>query len=479
MKKRKGYVEVDGADDDPDGQKEGLEEQQQQQQHYQQEFQEESGFQGDRNAVSSSPDSIRPLLQMGINADEMIHTDDDNGDYYGYNHSTSLYNEEDDNITGDENALIERNMNVDHPKSRRNWIAFWILGLCNNFGYVIMLSGAHDILKKLDPKLGTAAVLLADILPTLLIKLVGGPLLVYRMPYTLRIAIVVAFAILSFVLVGVAGSVSVALFGVVCASISSGLGEISFLSMTSCYNKNVINAWSSGTGGAGAIGASVYLAITEVLSPQRAQFAMLFVPILMIIAYAGILTHRPVSIVSTDLKKKDPFTTKEKLAMAKRLIIPYMLPLFLVYWAEYAINQSLYENLKFPNYKKLNTDQQYRMYQLIYQIGVFVSRSSRTIFSLNSIWWIAFLQIANFIVLFCDARFHFLHSIYIIFVWIFYEGLLGGLVYVNAFALISKNTKPDHREFSMTVASVGDTFGISLAGACGLAINKYLQRYNH
>lgn len=25
--------------------------------------------------------------------------------------------------------------------------SFWILGLCNNFGYVVMLSSAHDILK--------------------------------------------------------------------------------------------------------------------------------------------------------------------------------------------------------------------------------------------------------------------------------------------------------------------------------------------
>lgn len=24
--------------------------------------------------------------------------------------------------------------------------SFWILGLCNNFGYVVMLSSAHDIL---------------------------------------------------------------------------------------------------------------------------------------------------------------------------------------------------------------------------------------------------------------------------------------------------------------------------------------------
>ena len=25
-------------------------------------------------------------------------------------------------------------------------ISFWLLGLCNNFGYVVMLSAAHDVL---------------------------------------------------------------------------------------------------------------------------------------------------------------------------------------------------------------------------------------------------------------------------------------------------------------------------------------------
>lgn len=29
----------------------------------------------------------------------------------------------------------------------RNFAAFWVLGLCNNYGYVVMLSAAHDILE--------------------------------------------------------------------------------------------------------------------------------------------------------------------------------------------------------------------------------------------------------------------------------------------------------------------------------------------
>lgn len=90
----------------------------------------------------------------------------------------------------------------------RNWTGFWLLGLCNNFAYVVMLSAAHDILKQqgshnstsptpstvaLDVEGGkisrydcspvsTAAVLLADILPTLMIKF-SAPFFVHNLPY--------------------------------------------------------------------------------------------------------------------------------------------------------------------------------------------------------------------------------------------------------------------------------------------------------
>lgn len=30
----------------------------------------------------------------------------------------------------------------------RDLLAFWLLGLCNNYGYVVMLSAAHDILTR-------------------------------------------------------------------------------------------------------------------------------------------------------------------------------------------------------------------------------------------------------------------------------------------------------------------------------------------
>lgn len=36
------------------------------------------------------------------------------------------------------------------PGRFRDLLAYFILGVCNNFGYVVMLSAAHDIIKSLD-----------------------------------------------------------------------------------------------------------------------------------------------------------------------------------------------------------------------------------------------------------------------------------------------------------------------------------------
>lgn len=32
----------------------------------------------------------------------------------------------------------------------RNILSFWVLGLCNNYGFVVMLSAAYDIIKRFD-----------------------------------------------------------------------------------------------------------------------------------------------------------------------------------------------------------------------------------------------------------------------------------------------------------------------------------------
>ncbi|CAF3964944.1 unnamed protein product, partial [Rotaria magnacalcarata] len=188
---------------------------------------------------------------------------------------------------------------------RRKWliefVGFWLLSLCNNFGYVVMLSAAHDILKQegndsttqpvshnttnrfdCNPT-STGAILLADILPALIIK-VTAPLFMHKISYNIRFALIVIFAVSALVIVGLSKVVAFSLFGIACASISSGFGEITMLQLTSFYPKHTVSAWPSGTGAAALLGALSFAALTAPLkvNPRTAILILIFISVLQV-----------------------------------------------------------------------------------------------------------------------------------------------------------------------------------------------------
>uniref|UniRef100_A0A7N6BSU4 Battenin n=1 Tax=Anabas testudineus TaxID=64144 RepID=A0A7N6BSU4_ANATE len=383
----------------------------------------------------------------------------------------------------------------------RSWSGFWLLGLCNNFAYVVMLSAAHDILKKQQSEnststlatltvdfqggnssnssrydcnpVSTAAVLLADILPTLVIKLCA-PFVIHKMPYGIRVLFCVIMAATSFLLVSFSSAVWMSILGVIFASISSGLGELSFLALTVFFSRDVLGGWGSGTGGAGVAGAFLYSGLTQVgLSPQVTLLIMLVVPFVMLISLLlnNCTGHVVFPLIVTVDRSTGCLTFTEKLCIIKGLL-KFVFPLGLVYFAEYFINQGLMELLYFPNFF-LSHAEQYRWYQTLYQIGVLVSRSSLCCVKIRKLWVLSLLQVLNAVLLLFAVRYQFLPSAWLVFVIILYEGLLGGAAYVNTFYFISMEMEDRHREFAMAAASVGDSLGIALAGLIAFPVHKY------
>lgn len=74
----------------------------------------------------------------------------------------------------------------------------------------------------------------------------------------------------------------------------------------------------------------------------------------------------------------------------------------------------------------------------------------------------------NALVLSLVAIFAFVPSIWIIFAIIFWEGLLGGCIYVNAFYLISENFSGQDKEFALGATSM--SYGLSITIAAGVGI---------
>ncbi|CAB3398040.1 unnamed protein product [Caenorhabditis bovis] len=403
----------------------------------------------------------------------------------------------------------------------RTAFAFFIIGLCNNYGYVIMLSAAEDILGQqkhknvngsiITPvdacenkitgrhcKPPTAEVLVCDNLPSLIVKLTF-PFFINRFPFGIRVGIVCLLQFAAYFVVAFSVSIPMSLFGVVLVSLSGGLGEITFLGLSAHYQRIAIAGWSSGTGMAGLLGSFAFAFLTEPhmanLSAKTALLIQLFIPVVFAITYFIILS-KPESIYSPGLHPKtwlvpvgyDDFISKHRVPQRDlsiserlRLIVPMlhlMIPLALVYVGEYMINQGMTQMIVFDcsHSFDLSVRSQYRWYQVIYQAGVFISRSSIKFLELP-IWLLyilPILQLSNMLFFFFDALYWFVPHIGIIFALILIEGLFGGSSYVNTFHKIHHKVAPDVREYCLTAASVGDSIGVNFAAGVSIPLHYWM-----
>lgn len=428
----------------------------------------------------------------------------------------------------------------------RNWIGFWLLGLCNNYAYVIMLSAAHDLLKKdfhsdssttssseggpldLLPTNKTicnptsaSAILLADIVPSLITKAISPFLFTNNQ---VRVAIVIILSAASFLITCFSVSNFMTFTGVIAASVSSGLGEVSFLAYSANFDKRVVSGWSSGTGAAGLVGSGVYLLLKVFFSTRVTLGVQLIIPIIMTVTFYFLIVHpKPGQLEaaahrrfydSTDglpivdmieangtmtdssvtslnmVHDQEELSINDKLRLIYPLFIRFMLPLGLVYFFEYFINQGLYELMYFSN-SSLSIDTQYTLFSHLYQVcvfihksfivndsmlqvGVFVSRSSVQFIQIKVLWFLPLLQGVNFVLFLVHIIHPFFGSIYVAILLILFEGLLGGAAYVNTFYRISQESEPRHKSFNMSITSLADSVGITLAALSSLPTHDAL-----
>ena len=82
------------------------------------------------------------------------------------------------------------------------------------------------------------------------------------------------------------------------------------------------------------------------------------------------------------------------------------------------------------------------------------------------------LQFVNLALLLCNVFLRFIPSIWIVLAIILWEGLLGGAAYVNTFFRMTNEIAAEHKEYSIGVATLGDSIGIAIAGAIALPSHK-------
>ncbi len=169
----------------------------------------------------------------------------------------------------------------------------------------------------------------------------------------------------------------------------------------------------------------------------------------------------------------------ERLKLTMSLWI-FMVPLFVVYAAEYALQSGVWTAIGFPVDDEEARRSFYTNSNWAYQIGVFVSRSSGA-FCMAPMWvlWLMpLLQCCNLVFFYFVALKHFWYNNFLL-IPSFYVGLLGGSVYVNGYMRINKDLPFDTREFALSTVSVADSLGIMIADFSGLFIQSCLYKVNN
>lgn len=181
-------------------------------------------------------------------------------------------------------------------------------GLINNVLYVIILTAALDLV---GPNVPKGVVLLADVIPSFAMKLCA-PYFIHTVPYSVRVIFFVLISTCGMLLVALTppyidgGAISTKMVGVVLASTSSGLGELSFLGLTHFYGPFSLAAWGSGTGGAGLVGAGAYALATSLgFGIRNTLLGSCLLPIIMLASFFVVLPRQQLSHTTNATKEHD------------------------------------------------------------------------------------------------------------------------------------------------------------------------------
>ncbi|OCH94654.1 batten's disease protein Cln3 [Obba rivulosa] len=297
-----------------------------------------------------------------------------------------------------------------HPQiqrwSRRLFVklglSFFLFGLINNVLYVIILSAALDLVPPSTPK---GIIAFCNIFPALLAKLGWPYILKGRIRYAKRLVGCTVISVSGMLVVALFDSLAMRLLGICCASFSSGLGELTFLQLSTRYHPpsvagHSVGYFASGTGGAGLVGAFLWWELRN-LGVRTGVGLSSVLPLVIPITYFLLLPPPAAFLGMGDDADYDdahvqppsvppsPYTpyvplpaddaestlqgvgmgangsegemeraemrkghvalsAQDKWRLVKPLLMKYMMPLFCVYLFEYTINQGISPTLVYP-----------------------------------------------------------------------------------------------------------------------------------
>lgn len=342
---------------------------------------------------------------------------------------------------------------------------FFLMGLINNSGYTIVLSAASDIASETKNKSKMPMFSGSLVLMAIVIYLINSRFLI-NFKHTTRIIAASCFFFLGVTCIITSlllKSFPLALGGSLVLGIGTTLGGSTVMGFLKTFDAQVVFGWASGTGFAGIFGAGYYLTLKAVgasvmislvsLLPMYVIYILVFFRLNKIgrthenatieaeegntesIVHADdyLSSQAPpsMSVASPPQKPKNVTIGFSNICQLYRLIVYYTLSLAIVYFCEYSCIGYLAHVL--VRHKSSNSIHRFsfEIIQACYQIGVFIGRSSLAVLRIKKVWLLTFAQLLLFASWLTWALWFERINFWILYVSIFFVGIVGGMSYAN------------------------------------------------
>jgi battenin len=370
-------------------------------------------------------------------------------------------------------------------------LAFFLLGLLNNCGSVIVLSAASDLAKRFSK--GHMMSLFSGCLNlfSVLITVINAKYLL-KVPHRTRVAaangIFVAglLCIMSAILLG---SFEAALFGSMLIGIGCACGSMSIQGFMKEFPPEVFGGFASGTGGAGLFG-SVYYLTLKISHIDASRIFLFLFPVYVLyhftFAYAVKLKSQFDSATEQQQAKKDQPTTDS--SCDNQTLSWELLPLLLqkmgllagIFGLVYFLQYSCFGYLASTACSKLTGSDLHITYsfeiiQCCYQLGVFIARSSIHVIRVRQPKAFLLLQ-ASFFLTFTSFALFIKPQPALLFGAIFCTGVVGGLSYSNTIYAVLSDASIARREkeLALNIVNISSSLGIVSSSVSGYFFKTFI-----
>jgi len=410
--------------------------------------------------------------------------------------------------TGDYERLADSHKSNPYLRYKGSlFICFFIIGLINNNGYVIIASSAQDMATAFDHKNLMSMFQLCLILFSSLVRVINSKYLLHFRHKSKILSVAIAWTVgnllyaSAFYIDNNSLALTIALTSTLIIGAFTSVGDCTIIGFMKALPPDVISGYSSGTGFAGISGTALYLG-SDLLSIPFKYVCLGVIPLFAIYVYCffyivhikGIaetehlvenkgddaVRNQPIGIeaeIEDDEAKINDNLSWMGIMKGLKYVGGPITNLAAVYFLEYMCTTSFAERANPSDKSNPNffIKEAQVLLMLSYQIGVFISRSSLSLFKLSKVFILTSLQLINWLIFASIAYFKWLdiRLQLLIMVWV---GLMGGCSYVNCMYLILENKDLEKKDVELTInlASWFNDMGILAASISSLMVSLYI-----